>query len=239
MAISIMESPTSLTHGAYAELRSELLACNFVPGEKLKIDDLCRRFAVGSSAVREALSRLASEGFVVSEPQRGFRVAPLSVDALRDLTDVRCSIEALCLRGAIEKGGLEWQSQVVAALHRLTHTPVWADKAARRYSNEYARAHETFHEVLAAGCGSPWLLHLRTMLFNHSERYRWFSGPFSRVERDLDREHREIAEAALARDSKRAVTLMNEHLQKTASVILDSSLSEREQAPKSARPRRR
>src|SRR6266446_7520756 len=79
MAMSTMESPTSLTHGAYAELRSELLACRFAPGEKLKIDDLCRRFAVGSSAVREALSRLASEGFVVSEPQRGFRVAPLSV----------------------------------------------------------------------------------------------------------------------------------------------------------------
>src|ERR1700751_6229745 len=122
MAMSTMESPTSLTHGAYAELPSQLLACHFAPGEKLKIDDLSRQFAVGSSAVREALSRLASEGFVVSEPQRGFRVAPLSVDALRDLTDVRCSIEALCLRGAIEKGGVEWQSQVVAALHRLTHT---------------------------------------------------------------------------------------------------------------------
>jgi DNA-binding GntR family transcriptional regulator len=228
--MSIMESPTSLTHGAYAELRSQLLACRFAPGEKLKIDDLCRRFSVGSSAVREALSRLASEGFVVSEPQRGFRVAPLSVDALRDLTDVRCSIEALCLRGAIEKGGIEWQSQVVAALHRLSHTPIWADKAARRYNDDYAKAHDTFHEVLAAGCGSPWLLHLRTMLFNHSERYRWFSGPFSRVDRDLDREHREIAEAALARDSDRAVALMNEHLQMTARIILDAVSSGREPA---------
>jgi DNA-binding GntR family transcriptional regulator len=233
--MSAMESPTSLTHGAYAELRSQLLACRFAPGEKLKIDDLCQRFAVGSSAVREALSRLASEGFVVSEPQRGFRVAPLSVDALRDLTDVRCSIEALCLRGAIEKGGLEWQSQVVAALHRLSHTSVWADRATRRYSEEYARAHEIFHEVLAAGCGSPWLLHLRTMLFNHSERYRWFSGPLSKVDRDLDREHREIAEAALSRDSERAVALMNEHLQMTTRVILDSVLSGRAPAPTSAK----
>jgi DNA-binding GntR family transcriptional regulator len=230
-----MESPTSLTHGAYAELRSQLLACRFAPGEKLKIDDLCRRFAVGSSAVREALSRLASEGFVVSEPQRGFRVAPLSVDALRDLTDVRCNIEALCLRGAIEKGGVEWQSQVVAALHRLSHTSVWADKATRRYSDEYARAHEVFHEVLAAGCGSPWLLHLRTMLFNHSERYRWFSGPLSKVDRDLDREHREIAEAALSRDSERAVALMNKHLQMTTRVILDSVLAGREPTPESAK----
>src|SRR5260370_21257045 len=163
-----MESPTSLTYGAYAELRSQLLACRFEPGEKLKIDDLCRRFAVGWSAVREALSRLASEGFVVSEPQRGFRVAPLSIDALRDLTDVRCSIEALCLQGAIEKGDIEWQSQVVAALHRLSHTPVWADNAPRRYSDEYANAHEMFHEVLAAACGTPSLLPLPPIIFNPS-----------------------------------------------------------------------
>ena len=120
-------------------------------------------------------------------------------------------------------------------MHRLSHTPVWADKAARRYSEEYARAHEIFHEALAAGCDSPWLLHLRATLYNHSERYRAFSGPLSKVDRDLDREHREIAEATLARDSERAVTLMNQHLQMTTKVILDSVLAEREPAPKSAK----
>jgi DNA-binding GntR family transcriptional regulator len=123
---------------------------------------------------------------------------------------------------------------VVAALHRLTHTPVWSDKAARRYSNEYARAHETFHEVLAAGCGSPWLLHLRAVLFNHSARYRWFTGSLSKVDRDLDKEHREIAEAALARDSERAVALMNAHLQLTAKIVLDAVSSEPEPAAKPA-----
>ncbi len=76
---------------------------------------------------------------------------------------------------------------------------------------------------------------MRTILFNHSERYRWFSGPLSKVDRDLNREHREIAEAALSRDSERAVALMNEHLQMTARVILDSVLSGREPAPKSAK----
>jgi DNA-binding GntR family transcriptional regulator len=73
------------------------------------------------------------------------------------------------------------------------------------------------------------------MLFNHSERYRWFSGPLSKVDRDLDREHREIAEAALSRDSERAVALMNEHLQMTTRVILDSVLSGRAPAPTSAK----
>ena len=93
-----MTSTSSLTHNAYARLRTELLSSRLAPGEKLKIEVLCEKFSVGSSAVREALSRLASEGLVVSEPQRGFRVAPLSLDSLRDLTDVRCKIEGLCLR---------------------------------------------------------------------------------------------------------------------------------------------
>jgi DNA-binding GntR family transcriptional regulator len=76
---------------------------------------------------------------------------------------------------------------------------------------------------------------LRTILFNHSERYRWFSGPLSKVDRDLDKEHREIADAALSRDSERTVALMNEHLHMTARVILDAVSSGREPAAKSAK----
>lgn len=212
--------PASLTHGAYERLRADLLANRFAPGEKLKIDDLCERFSVGSSAVREALSRLASEGFVVSEPQRGFRVAPLSLEALRDLTDVRCKIEGLCLRGAIEKGDVEWQANVVAALHRLSHTPAWSDQLGRPCTAEFSKAHAQFHETLAAGCGSPWLMHLRQLLFLQSERYRWFSTAVASEKRDLEKEHRQIAEAVLARDADKAVRLMDDHLRKTADIIL-------------------
>lgn len=221
-----MTSTSSLTHNAYARLRTELLSSRLAPGEKLKIDDLCEKFSVGSSAVREALSRLASEGLVVSEPQRGFRVAPLSLDSLRDLTDVRCKIEGLCLRGAIENGDLEWQSQVVAALHRLCNTPIVPDKTARSGTENFAKVHAQFHDTLAAGCGSPWLMHLRQMLFTQSERYRWFATAVAKEKRDLEKEHRDIAEAVLARDVNRSVALMTEHLQKTADIIIANAAAQ-------------
>jgi DNA-binding GntR family transcriptional regulator len=80
----------------------------------------------------------------------------------------------------------------------------------------------------------PRLLHLRAILFNHSERYRWFTGSLSKVDGDLDREHREIAEAALSRDSEHAVALMNAHLQLTAKVVLDA-VSSGHETPKSAK----
>lgn len=218
---------STVTHEAYRRLRAELLACRLAPGEKLKIDELCRRLTVGSSAVREALSRLASEGFVVSEPQRGFRVAPLSLEELRDLTKVRCQVEALCIREAIEHGGLEWETGLVAALHRLSRTPVRAEGDPQRYGDAFAAAHTAFHDAIAAGCASPWLLRLRRLLFAQHERYRWLSMPLATVTRDLDGEHGAIAAAVVAREADRAVALMTAHLELTASIILDSPLAQR------------
>src|SRR3974390_224828 len=107
---------TSLTQTAYERLRGDLLACRLEPGARLRMGDLCRSLEVSLSAVREALSRLPAEGLVVAEPQRGFRAAPISADELRDLTSVRLEIEALCVRGAIARGDLSWEAQLVAAL---------------------------------------------------------------------------------------------------------------------------
>lgn len=213
----------TITQDVYRRLRADLLACRLPPGQKLKIEELCARLSVGSSAVREALSRLASDGFVVVEPQRGFRVAPMSLDELRDLTDTRCRIEELCLREAIALGDLEWEGNLVSALHRLSKTPMRAEGDPERYSDEFALFHTEFHEALVAACGSAWLSRIRRTLYAQHERYRWWSLPLAQYDRDLNAEHRGIADAALARNADDAVTLMTEHLQRTARIVLDAA----------------
>lgn len=226
----------SVTESVYTRLRGDLLSCRLVPGQKLKIDALCQRLAAGSSAVREALSRLASDGFVLAEPQRGFRVAPLSLDELRDLTSTRCRIEELCLRDALAQGDLEWETQLIAAHHRLARTEVAAPDDPDRYSDAYAEAHTQFHAALVAGCRSQWLLRLRVLLYTQQARYRWLSRPLARVERDLELEHLAIAEAALAREADRAVELLTAHLCLTAQVIIEAGSRSLQQTPQ---PRRR
>ena len=218
-----MTGNSSITQGAYSRLRADLLACRLVPGQKLKIDELCQHLSAGSSAVREALSRLASDGLVLIEPQRGFRVMPLDLDELRDLTNTRCRIEELCLRDSIASGGIEWETTLIAALHRLSRTPVQADGDVKRYSEAFGAAHTMFHEALVGACDSRWLLHVRQLLSTQQERYRWLSRPLAKTERDLDKEHSAIARAALDRDADATVALMTEHLQKTAGIILDAA----------------
>ncbi len=168
---------------------------------------------------------MASEGFVVSEPQRGFRVTPLDLDELADLTNTRCQIEELCIRDSIAHGAIEWETSLIAALHRLSRTPVQADGDSKRYGEAFAAAHNIFHEAVVGACASRWLLQVRQLLSTQQERYRWLSRPLAKTERDLDKEHSAIARAALDRDADATVALMTEHLQKTASIVLEAAAS--------------
>ncbi len=214
---------SSLTQDAYERLRADLLSCRLRPGTRLKINELCESLSVSLSAVREALARLMSEGLVVGEPQRGFCATPISSAELIDLTQVRIQIEGSCLERAIAVGDIAWESHLVAALHRLSRTPEREPVDTQRMSEDWAAAHAIFHKALVSVCDSPWLLRLREMLYNQSERYRRLSVPLAEVARDLNDEHRAMVDAALARDTKRARLLMAQHLELTTAMLLEQT----------------
>src|ERR1700684_2241374 len=90
----------TLVETAYETLRHEILQGAFRPGAKLRTEELRERYEVSGSTIREALTRLLGEALVTSEGQRGFRVAPASLDDFRDLTAVRKLIETEALRQA-------------------------------------------------------------------------------------------------------------------------------------------
>jgi len=214
---------SSLTQDAYERLRADLLACRLQPGARLKINELCQSLSVSLSAVREALARLTSEGLVVAEPQRGFHVTPISAAELNDLTRVRVQIESSCLDRSIAVGDVGWEAHLVATLHRLSRTPEREPGDPQRMSEAWSAAHAAFHQALVDACDSPWLLRLREMLYNQSERYRRLSVPLAEVARDLSGEHRSLVDAVLARDAGRARALMAQHLELTTRMLLEQS----------------
>ncbi len=218
------DATQNLTQGAYEGLRADLLACRILPGSRLKIQNLCDRFSVSLGAVREALSRLTSEGLVISEPQRGFRAAPISVADLRDLTMVRIEIERLCITRAIAAGTVDWEVKLVAAFHRLSRTPERAVTDPMRSDDEWADAHAAFHWALVGGADSPWLLRIHSQLYAQSERYRRLSVPLGTEERNVGQEHQSIMDAALKRDTAGAVALMTRHLAVTTEILLGADI---------------
>lgn len=213
----------SLTTGVYERIRSDILTCRLLPGRKLKINDLCIQHGVSLGAVREALSRLTAEGLVVAEAQRGFQVAPVSSEDLADLTRARIEIEALCLRRAIELGDVAWEARVLGADHVLARLPEHDPDDPDRMNEAWSKAHADFHAILADACASPWLLRLRGMLYEQSERYRRLSVPAGRAERDIPGEHRAIVSAVLARDADAAVAALTDHLSATTRILLSTA----------------
>ena len=215
----------SLTHSAYEKLRANLLAGRLQPGEKLKIKDLCETLSVSLSAVREALSRLTSEGLVVASPHRGFYAAPVSAADLQDLTQARIEIESLCLVQAIESGGVAWETGIVGTFHQLSRTVERTPDDPRRLNDAWTAAHAAFHAALVSECPNTWLLRLRNLLYAQSERYRHLSEAFSDTQRDVESEHLGIKEAVLARDADRACKLMAAHFRLTTHLVLNGRLA--------------
>ncbi|MEZ5931018.1 MAG: GntR family transcriptional regulator [Alphaproteobacteria bacterium] len=205
-------------------LRELIVGARYAPGQKLRIDDLCSELEGSSSAVREALSRLTAEGLVVALPQKGFVVAPISRHDLIDLTEVRVHIEQRCLEQSIRAGDIEWEGRILSIRHRFLALSGAYKKAGSPEARRWHQLHQQFHDELTSGCANRWWRRLRRQLYMQSERYRRLSGPFADYDRDVDGEHRTLADAVLARDVKQATALITNHLRTTTDILLASSM---------------
>jgi GntR family transcriptional regulator, carbon starvation induced regulator len=211
-------SARSLTSQAFERLRSDILLGELRPEERLRIQNLSERYSVGATAIREALSRLVTDGLVESEDQRGFCVAPVSRDELQDLTATRISVEQLALRGAVAHGNVDWESNLLSAFHRLSRAPLPLNAEA---AEQWSQVHRQFHEALIAGCGSAWTLRLCRLLYDKSERYRNIADRATQPkDRDTVVEHRDLMDAAMSRNADKACELLSEHFWETTQIIL-------------------
>jgi GntR family carbon starvation induced transcriptional regulator len=218
-----METTESLSHAerAYRRLRSEILYGDLMPGERLRAAELQDRFSLGLTPIREALMRLSSENLVEVDPNRGSRVSDASLAELADLMATRREIEKLCLTSAMTHGDTAWEGDIVAALHRLSRTPLPSSIDDREAATQWEAQHRSFHFALVSACQEKWLLRFWNILTDHSERYRKYrllqrqASPAVPPVRNVNEEHQALMEAVLKRDIPTATQLMQAHLNAT------------------------
>lgn len=200
----------NLVTQCYEQIQSLIINGTFAPGKKLKIKDLKQLLQVGTSPIREALSRLTSSGLIETEDNKGFRVTKISEADIRDIYHTFLSIELLALTQAMERGDDSWKASIVAALYSLsliehnqqtTSQQLWVE---RNY---------IFHLALISGCNSPALLRIRADMYRRFDRYCQMS--FNILHTTLEHnheEHKQLADAILNGDVDTATTLMTQHL---------------------------
>ncbi|PPQ41905.1 GntR family transcriptional regulator [Rhodopseudomonas palustris] len=219
------DGPRSLTSAVQERIRADILATRLLPGQKLHIAGLAKQFSVSLAAVREALSRLVADGLVQAADQRGFRVSPVSLHDLADVTRSRIEIEGLMLRRSIELGDEAWLNAVEAAWSALKAFPHRFPGDDPLQYDEWAKRHNAFHLVLVSGCDSPWLLRFRKLLHEQSERYRRLSirRDSGRDPADVEVEHAAIVEAVIRRDAEAAIAALAKHFTATKDSVAISS----------------
>jgi DNA-binding GntR family transcriptional regulator len=197
-------------------LRAAISNGELSPGSKLRLDELRVMFDVSLSPLREALSRLSAEGFVVMEDQRGYRVAPISEANLQEVTKLRALVETFALRESIQNGDDKWEGAIVSALYRLNKLERVEDPTDRR---NWEAAHRELHSCLISACGMPLLLAFSANLHDLNDRYRRLFLAARPFDKTVRREHADICDAVLERNADLACNIMREHIERTGTNI--------------------
>ena len=216
-------SPATFAEQAFARIHADILSAKLRPDEKMHIERLSAAYGVGSTPLREALSKLSAMDLLRSEGQRGFRVAPVPIQDLLDITKTRSWIEGVALRAAIRSGDRVWEAEILAAAHRLKKCPKMTGD---RLTDDWNSENRLFHDALVACCHSKQMMMFRAHLYDLSERYRQLSVKNGLAGRDVDAEHQSIMDAVLSRDADTAVELTEDHFIETTRIILSGELGD-------------
>lgn len=211
-----------LSEQVYARLRDAIMRGDYAPGTALKPQDLAREHGVSLAVVREALVRVVGDGLADRLHNRGFAVPAYSDQRWQEIAEARRTIEPVILRMSIERGDVDWEARVRAAHHRLARTPVYAPEDSKYYSEAWSEAHRLFHRTLLEGCENPLLLETFDRLWTASELARRWST-HRNPDRNGPAEHLRLEQAALARDTDTAATILAHHIGQTATGLTDKT----------------
>ena len=189
----------------YDKVRARIVAGDLRPNAPVRQDTLAAEFGVSKIPLREALSRLEHDGLVTLNPRRGYEVAPLDPKAVDDIFDLRLRIEPSVAADGAKLADEAQRAKVSEALKAL-------NDATRAHDPRTPELNRAFHIALVEPAGRPFTSQLVERLHILAERYvREHLKPQGRTDRAM-REHEDIYDAWMARDTKRVDTLLSEHI---------------------------
>lgn len=201
-----LKRPNLVGATAYERIKADLLALKFLPTERLIEADLCERYEISRTPVREALRRLEDEKLVVRRERGGRFVRNLDVSAYLDVYGVRRALELLAIDlvcERLEDADLEpilsgWRKGYPSGKVPLDGSYIVAD--------------ERFHLAIAEGSGNGYLVESLTRINDQLRVIRSFDFSVRRRVVESEADHFAIGEKIAAGDGSAAKKLMTEHI---------------------------
>ncbi len=196
----------------YEAIKTRVIYGHYRPGHPMSESVLARVLHASRTPVREALSRLGEEGYVLRMPRRGYKVAPLTRAIIDHIFQVRRLLEA-------EGAALAAEHASDEAIQEMENNADYPDLGEGEESyHERLRANERFHLAVAQGSGNQFLVDfVRQCLLHHS---RILSLAMERpVLPNTPTQHHAIVEAIRARDPQATREVMRQHLDDAQALV--------------------
>ena len=208
----------TLTDATADALRQRILDGLYPAGTPLRQEALAAELGVSRIPLREGLLRLEAEGLVTLLPHRGAVVAPLPIEEVTELFELRALLEADLARRAVPR--LTAADDALLRSHALAFERVVAEGD----SASWGEANRRLHFALYLPANRPRTLETLGRLHAQCDRYLRLQLVLTRGTSRAIREHRAILAAARARDAARTARLVREHIL-TAGAALTDALS--------------
>ncbi|MGY8635066.1 GntR family transcriptional regulator [Bradyrhizobium sp. 14AA] len=218
----IDKEESAVSADCYRRIRTDIIFGRLPPAQRLRLEALRESYGVSVSTLREILTRLAAEGFVTAEGKRGFEVAAVSADNLRELAGLRLLLEQHAMAISFANADVEWEGRVVSAHHKLASTERLMDSGIGE-PEQWKRYDGEFHQALISNCGSHLLMETHNLAFDKYFRYQMVAFHYRGAE--PAQQHRALLDCALKRDAETANKVLSAHVNNcVADALANSSL---------------
>ena len=218
-----LETTPDLVDQVYRSLLDAISDGSLAPGARIMQEDIAEQLAVSRQPVLQALRLLKKDGFVLDAPGRGVLVAPLDVDWLAQIYQVRSALDALAARLAAR------------ARYQMDPLLITEGRAAARSNKVKAMmaADASFHAAIYAASGNPLIAQSAQLHWHHIRRAMGAVLQVSTMRESIWDEHQEIALAIGAGEEDRAerlVSLHGEDASRNLAALLTSALQQSAQS---------
>ncbi|PPE67364.1 GntR family transcriptional regulator [Caldimonas caldifontis] len=207
-AATLGATHSPLTHLVVTALRERILGGAIPPGERLVEGRLSEELGVSRMPVREALRQLAAEGLVTIEPRRGASVTSFSADQVRELVEVRATLEGLNAKLAAKRHDPAQIAELERILEEGTRLAESEDVATTMLMNQ--RFHDALGNIAANSV-------LQDIMRSLRDRTALLFAPINRVRGKQNwEEHAAILRAVIKGDAELAALLATRHVYNAA-----------------------
>lgn len=204
------EDDLTLKDRVYNNIKSQIILGNIRPDSKLLEKELSEAMGISRGPIREALSKLEKDGFVESNPRKGFTVTNITAQEIKDIFEEREVLEQFAIKKTYKNiDQIKLRALENELKEKLSEMTKIVDNN-KKIQQNHSFLDNKFHNLFTQGCGNKKIIETLGNLQDHIHRLQGFVYKRSFFEIST-REHLEIISTIKKKDFNLFIKKLHQH----------------------------